>query len=307
MSIENGKGGVSVQNLYKKCNLCARGCLVDRNEKTGFCKMPAALFVSRAALHHWEEPVISGTRGSGTIFFSGCSLGCVFCQNREISRGISGREITTDRLAEIMLELKEQGAHNINLVTPTHYAPSIREAIIKAKAKGLDLPIVYNTGSYDTPETLKMLDGLIDVYLPDLKYFRPLSAKKFSGVENYPTVARAAIAEMHRQVGNPKINSEEIMTRGVIVRILLLPGHVAEAKLSLKYLIDTYGDSIYVSLMNQYTPMQNMTAPLNRRVTHGEYSELLEYAEKIGVKNGFTQVFGTAEESFIPPFDNTGI
>ena len=295
------------QNAYENCRLCERNCNVNRNTTVGFCKMPATLFVSRAALHFWEEPLISGKRGSGTIFFSGCSLGCVFCQNREISRGISGREISTDRLAEIMMELKEQGAHNINLVTPTHYVPSIKEAIIIAKKKGLDLPIVYNTGSYDTPETLRMLDGLIDVYLPDLKYFRSSTARKFSAAENYPKVARTAIAEMVRQIGALKINAEGIMIRGVIVRLLLLPGHVAEAKLSLKYLLDTYGDSIYVSLMNQYTPMPNMSQPLDRKVTHAEYAELLRYAEKLGLENGFTQEFGTAEESFIPPFDNTGI
>ncbi len=295
------------QNAYENCSLCARNCRIDRNITTGFCKMPSELHLARAALHFWEEPVISGTCGSGTIFFSGCSLGCVFCQNNEISRGVSGREVSINRLTEIMLELKEQGAHNINLVTPTHYVPSIRDAIITAKKKGLDLPIVYNTGSYDTPETLQMLDGLIDVYLPDLKYFRRSTARKFSLAENYPDVARAAIAEMTRQIGEPRINSEGIMMRGVIVRLLLLPGHVAEAKLSLKYLLDTYGDRIYVSLMNQYTPMPNMSPPLDRRVTHAEYAELLRYAEKLGLQNGFTQDFGTAEESFIPPFDNTGI
>ncbi len=295
------------QNAYKKCTLCARNCQVDRNTNVGFCRMPSALYLSRAALHFWEEPMISGTRGSGTIFFSGCSLGCVFCQNREISRGISGREVTVERLAEIMLDLKAQGAHNVNLVTPTHYVPSIREAIIIARNKGLDIPIVYNTGSYDNIETLKMLDGIVDVYLPDLKYFRSSTAVKFSKAENYPEVARTAIAEMVRRVGAPEINADGIMTRGVIVRILLLPGHVAEAKLSLKYLLDTYGDTIYVSLMNQYTPMQNMSPPLNRKVTHAEYAELVSYAEKLGLQNGFTQEFGMAEESFIPPFDNTGI
>lgn len=295
------------QNAYKTCTLCARNCAVDRNKTLGFCRMPSALYLARAALHEWEEPIISGARGSGTIFFSGCSLSCVFCQNREISRAISGKEVSIERLVEIMLDLKEQGAHNINLVTPTHYAPSIREAIIIAKSKGLDIPIVYNTGSYDNIETLKSLEGLIDIYLPDLKYYMPSTAKKLSSAPDYPEVARTAIAEMVRQVGAPVINQEGIMTRGVIVRILLLPGHVAEAKLSLKYLIDTYGDSVYVSLMNQYTPMPNMSPPLDRKVTHAEYDELLAYAEKLGLKNGFTQEFGTAEESFIPPFDNTGI
>lgn len=296
-----------MQKAYENCRLCARNCSINRNSAVGFCKMPSKLYISRAALHYWEEPVISGSCGSGTVFFSGCSLGCVFCQNREISRGISGKEVSIERLAEIMLELKSKGAHNINLVTPTHYAPSIREAIIEARKAGLDIPIVYNTGSYDNVQTLKMLEGQVDVYLPDFKYFRFETAGRLSSAKNYPDVARTAIAEMYRQVGEPKINSDGLMTRGVIVRILLLPSHVAEAKLSLKHLLDTYGDSIYISLMNQYTPMKDMTPPLNRRVTHAEYYELIDYAEKIGLKNGFIQEFGTADESFIPPFDNTGI
>lgn len=263
--------------------------------------------IARAALHFWEEPPISGTRGSGTIFFSGCSLSCVFCQNREISRGRTGKTVSIDRLAEIMCQLQTEGAHNINLVTPTHYIPSIAEAIRQARADGLNLPIVYNTGSYDNVSALKMLDGLVDIYLPDFKYFISRAAHTLSNASDYPTVAKAAIAEMHRQVGDPIFDEDGIMRRGVIVRILLLPGHVAEAKLCLKYLLDTYGDKIYISLMNQYTPMPNMKAPLDRRVTRGEYRQLTEYAEKIGFKNGFTQEFGTASESFIPPFDNTGI
>ena len=296
-----------MQKAYENCKLCARNCSINRNVTVGFCKMPSSLYISRAALHYWEEPVISGTLGSGTIFFSGCSLGCVFCQNREISRGISGKEISIERLADIMLELKAKGAHNINLVTPTHYAPSIREAIIKARKSGLDIPIVYNTGSYDNVQTLKMLEGQVDVYLPDFKYFRHETARRLSFAENYPDVARSAISEMLRQAGSPQINEEGIMTRGVIVRLLLLPNHVAEAKLSLKYLLKTYGDSIYISLMNQYTPMKDMEPPLNRRVTHAEYYELVDYAEKIGLKNGFIQEFGTAKDSFIPSFDNTGV
>lgn len=292
---------------YKHCMLCARECGVDRTTQAGYCKMTDKLFVSRAALHFWEEPPISGDRGSGTIFFSGCSLSCIFCQNKDISRGRSGLEIDVNRLSEIMLELQSQGAHNINLVTPTHYIPTIADAIRMAKSKGLFVPIVYNTGSYDNVDALKILDGLVDIYLPDLKYFSPKTAKEFSMVANYPHVARSAISEMFRQVGDPEFDDQGIMTSGVIVRILLLPGHVAEAKLSLKYLLDTYGDSIYVSLMNQYTPMPDMASPLDRRVTREEYRQFVDYAEKIGLKNGFTQDFGTAEESFIPPFDNSGV
>ena len=293
--------------LYKECRLCARNCGIDRTKSAGYCKMKNDIYVSRAALHFWEEPPISGTKGSGTIFFSGCSLSCVFCQNREISRGRVGKEVGIDRLSEIMLELQMQGAHNINFVTQTHYIPSIAEAIKLARVNGLTIPIVYNTGSYENPEALKLLNGLVDVYLPDLKYYTPKTALTYSKAEDYPATARKAIYEMVHQVGKPIFDEQGMMKKGVIVRILLLPGHVAEAKLSLKYLIDSYGDDIYVSLMNQYTPMPDMKPPLNRRVTREEYEQLIEYAEKIGLKNGFTQEFGTAEESFIPPFDNTGI
>lgn len=294
---------------YNNCRFCARECAVNRTVgELGFCRSTDKLRVARAALHFWEEPPISGENGSGTIFFSGCSLGCIYCQNREISRGGCGREISVLRLAEIMLELRSKGAHNVNLVTPTHFLPSIKEALVIAKEKGLDIPIVYNTGSYDTTESLKSLEGLIDIYLPDLKYYLPKTAKAFSLAEAYPNIARCAIAEMVRQQPSPIIK-DGIMQRGVIVRILLLPGHVAEAKLSLKYLHDTYGDSIYISLMNQYTPPSDfeIPSPLDRRVSRAEYSELVEYALRLGVKNAFTQDGGTATENFIPAFDNTGV
>ena len=292
---------------YEKCNLCARKCGIDRTKTVGYCKETAELSIARAALHFWEEPPVSGINGSGTIFFSGCSLSCVFCQNREISRGRTGKSVTIERLSKIMLELQAKGAHNINLVTPTHYIPSIADAIRFARSSGLTIPIVYNTGSYDSPEALKMLDGLVDVYLPDMKYYTSKTAKECSNAADYPEAAQAAIAEMFRQVGEPTFDEEGIMKKGVIVRILLLPGHVAEAKLCLKYLLDSYGDSIYISLMNQYTPMPNMKPPLNRGVTHEEYAQLIDYADRLGLINGFTQDFGTAKESFIPPFDNTGI
>ena len=206
-----------------------------------------------------------------------------------------------------MLELESQGAHNINLVTPTHYVPTIAEAIRGARRAGLSLPIVYNTSSYDTVQTLELMDGLVDIYLPDLKYYRSETADKLSHAEDYPKAAREAIAEMYRQVGEPMLDSEGMMKRGVIARILLLPGHLAEAKLSLKYLLDTYGDSIYISLMSQYTPMGDMPSPLDRRVSAAEYRELVEYAEKNGLVNGFVQDGSAAEESFVPPFDNTGV
>ena len=294
-------------SMYEKCSLCARNCGVNRNEKVGYCRMTSEMFISRVALHFWEEPPISGSRGSGTVFFSGCSLSCIFCQNREISRGRVGKPVTIKRLGELMLDLQSQGAHNVNLVTPTHFIPSVAEAIKLAKNEGLTVPVVYNTGSYDNPEALKVLEGLVDIYLPDFKYYRAKTAASLSSASDYPEVARGAISEMYRQVGSPKFDGDGIMQRGIIARILLLPEHIAEAKLSLKYLLDTYDDNIYVSLMNQYTPMPDMRSPLNRGVTREEYADLLSYAEKIGLKNGFTQDFGTAKESFIPQFDNTGL
>lgn len=292
---------------YEKCNLCNRSCGVNRYESVGFCKAPAEALVTRASLHMWEEPPISGERGSGTIFFSGCSLRCVFCQNKDISRKPVGEIVSVERLSEIMMKLQDDGAHNINFVTPTHYAPTVCAASRIARQNGLNIPIVYNTGSYDTIETIRSLDGVVNIYLPDLKYYKKTTSKKYSLAENYIEAARASIEEMYRQVGNPVFDDNGLMISGVIVRILLLPGHVAEAKLSLKYLVDTYGDGIYVSLMNQYTPMPDMQPPLDRKVTHSEYEELLSYAEKIGLKNGFYQDYGTAKESFIPLFDGTGV
>jgi putative pyruvate formate lyase activating enzyme len=292
---------------YESCTLCARGCGVNRYSRLGYCKSPRDVYVTRAALHQWEEPPISGTRGSGTIFFSGCSLGCIFCQNREISRGIAGDAVSEEKLASIMLNLENKGAHNINFVTPTHYAPSIIRATRIAREQGLSIPIVYNTGTYDTVETIKSLNGIVDIYLPDFKYYKSETAEKYSNARDYFSVAKNAIAEMYRQRGKARFDENGIMISGVIVRILLLPGHLAEAKLSLKYLLDTYGDNIYISLMNQYTPTPDMPRPLNRKVTHAEYDELLSYAERLGLKNGFFQDIGTAEEGFIPDFDGTGV
>lgn len=290
-------------SLYSACRLCARKCEVDRTRgEIGFCRSSDKMKITRAALHFWEEPIISGECGSGTVFFSGCSLGCVYCQNARISRSSVGDEYTPETLAQQLLRLQEEGAHNINFVTPTHFAPSIVKTVKLARASGLTVPIVYNTGSYDTVDTVRMLDGLVDIYLPDLKYYRNETAKRLSYAADYPSVARLAIAEMMRQRPTPVIE-RGIMRSGVIARILLLPSHVAEAKLSVKYLYETYGNSIYISLMNQYTPMPGMKSPLNRTVTNAEYSELVRYAEKIGVVNAFVQEGGTQSESFIPEFN----
>ena len=292
---------------YQNCILCARRCGVDRvSGKVGYCRVGSEPILARAALHMWEEPIISGSRGSGTVFFSGCSLGCVYCQNREISRAESGVRITNERLRDIFLELRDKGAHNINLVTATHFVPSVISAIGAARELGLDIPVVYNTASYDTPETIRALRGTVDVYLPDYKYYRAKTAKKLSFAEDYPTVAMDAIREMVAQQPEPVIE-DGLMRKGVIVRLLLLPGHVAEAKLALKRIYTEFGERIYISLMSQYTPMPGMSAPLDRRVTHTEYTELVDYALRLGITQAFTQDFDSAEESFIPPFDHTGV
>lgn len=294
----------------RACTLCPRACGADRLAgKTGRCHVDAGIKVARAALHMWEEPCISGTEGSGTVFFSGCSLGCVFCQNRAISGGKSGVVITAERLAEIFLELQEQNANNINLVTAGHYVPQVCRALGMAKEKGLSIPVVYNSSGYEKAETLKMLEGLVDIYLPDLKYMTSELSAQYSKAADYPETAKKAIAEMVRQQPVLRFDDRGIMTAGVIVRHLLLPGHVREAKLVVQYLYETYGDQIYISMMNQYTPVEAVAEDklLGRRVTKREYERLLDFAGEIGVTQGFYQEGKTAMESFIPPFDCQGV
>ena len=272
----------------------------------GYCRAGNAPVLARAALHAWEEPIISGSSGSGAIFFSHCSLGCTYCQNSTISHGSVGEEVSSSRIADIMLRLEREGAHNINFVTPTHYAPSVIEAVRLAREYGLTLPIVYNTASYDTVKTIRALSGTVDIYLPDLKYYRAKTAGELSFAENYRKTALLAIDEMVRQQPEPVI-AGGLMKRGVIVRILLLPGHVAEAKLNLKYIYERYGDNVYISLMSQYTPMPGMKPPLDRRVTRAEYNELLSYAAEMGITRAFTQEISSSVKSYIPAFDLTGI
>lgn len=299
--------------MYRRCELCPRKCRVNREDGVGACHVGAKMKLARAALHMWEEPCISGKEGSGAIFFAGCNLGCVYCQNHAISRGQTGKEISADRLVEIFFELKEKGANNINLVTPDPYIPSIRDAIISAKERGFDLPFIYNCSGYETPEGLRMLGGLIDVYLPDFKYWEAETARRYSHAEDYPNVAKAAVREMVRQAGPCEFDEAGIIRRGVIVRHLLLPGKVREAKEIVNYLYETYGDEIYLSLMNQYTPVeqvkkQGLQFPeLQRSVTGREYERLIQYALEIGVQNAFVQEGCTAEESFIPAFDMEGV
>ena len=253
----------------------------------------------------WEEPCISGKNGSGTVFFSGCSLRCVYCQNSVISTGKSGLPISETRLYEIFFELYEKGVHNINLVTPTHYIPSLVSVISKAKKEGFPLPFVYNTGSYDSVEALRALDGLIDIYLPDFKYFSPLLSKKYSLAEDYPEVCKSAIDEMFSQRGSPVFSDDGMMKSGVIVRHLILPGHTFDSKKILAYLHERYKNDLYISIMNQYTPVlpQNGTFPeLNRRVTPEEYDEVVDFAVELGIENAYIQDGEAASESFIPNF-----
>ncbi len=306
------------------CILCPRNCNADRNSgKMGYCKMDNRIFAARAALHMWEEPVISGKNGSGAIFFSGCPLGCVYCQNHSIAIGKSGKEISIERLVEIFFELKEKGANNINLVTPTHYIPQIREALIRAKKENLNLPIIYNTGSYEKAEVLKLLEGLVDVYLPDLKYMSAQLSQRYSNTSVYFFTAAAAIKEMFRQVGMPvfyregeylqniEYQEEEtvLIKKGVIIRHLVLPEATEDSKNIVKYIYDTYGNNVFISILNQYTPVNQLDKypELMRKVTEKEYEEVVDYAVEIGVERGFIQEGDTAKESFIPQFDNEGI
>lgn len=293
------------------CTLCPRGCRVDRkNGSRGFCGVSGEdIYLARAALHMWEEPCISGENGSGTVFFSGCSLRCVYCQNYHIAHMEAGKPVTRSRLVEIFLELQDKGANNINLVTPTHYTPEIVWAVQEARKQGLTLPIVYNCSGYEKVETLKMLQGIVDIYLTDFKYMDIEAAKRYSNAPDYPKIAKEALDEMVRQVKMAKFSEEGLMTKGVIVRHLLLPGYLENAKEVVRYVYETYGNQVYLSLMNQYTPLPQVERfpEINRRVTEEEYEELIDYAIEIGVENGFVQEGETAEESFIPEFNYEGV
>ena len=300
----------STESFMKECRVCPRNCSADRlSDQKGFCRVGAEIILARAALHMWEEPCISGKEGSGAVFFSGCSLGCKFCQNGQISRGQTGKKVTADRLADIFLELQQQKANNINLVTAGHFLPQVAEAIEKSRNRGLQIPVVYNSSGYEKSEMLKLLEGLVDIYLPDFKYMDPELAEKYSYARDYPEVAREALREMVRQTGTPEFDRQGIMKKGVIVRHLLLPGHVKDSRRVLEYLLSTYGKEIYISLMNQYTPMPAMKDDprLSRKVTDREYQRLIDYGIQLGLENGFIQEGETAKESFIPEFNGEGI
>ena len=300
----------STESFMKECRVCPRNCSADRlSDQKGFCRAGAEIILARAALHMWEESCISGKEGSGAVFFSGCSLGCKFCQNGQISRGQTGKKVTVDRLADIFLELQQQKANNINLVTAGHFLPQVAEAIEKSRNRGLQIPVVYNSSGYEKSEMLKLLEGLVDIYLPDFKYMDPELAEKYSYARDYPEVAKEALKEMVRQTGTPEFDRRGIMKKGVIVRHLLLPGHVKDSRRVLEYLLSTYEKEIYISLMNQYTPMPAMKDDprLSRKVTDREYQRLIDYGLQLGLENGFIQEGETAKESFIPEFNGEGI
>lgn len=292
------------------CRLCPRECGADRmHGELGYCRMPMEPYAARAALHYWEEPCISGKEGSGAVFFSGCTLRCVFCQNAEIASGSVGKKISQERLTEIFLRLQEQGANNINLVTAGHFLPSVMRALWKAKDHGLKIPVVYNTGGYEKEETLRCLEGLVDIWLPDYKYRNPELAARYSHAEDYPEHAGKALAEMVRQAGSPVYDSRGMMQRGVIVRHLVLPGCIYDSKDVLEYLHDTWGEQIWVSILSQYTPLAHVRdfPELNRKITEEEYTEVVDYAKFLGMNQVYIQVGDCAAESFIPAFDYEGI
>lgn len=297
-------------NKYEDCLLCPRKCGINRSTgQTGVCGVSSEIKVARAALHYWEEPCISGKKGSGAVFFSGCSLHCVFCQNREISDGKEGKVISKERLSDIFIELVDKGANNINLVTPGQYIPDIVWAVNDAKSRGMKLPIIYNTSGYENVTELKLLEGIVDVYLPDFKYMDSTLSARYSRAKDYPSVAKQALSEMVRQQPDVVIDDATgLIQKGVIVRQLLLPGHVNDAKAVFKYLYDTYHDHVYISMMSQFTPIALKDYPeINRTVTRREYERLVDYALKIGITNAFIQEGDVAKDSFIPAFDCEGV
>lgn len=294
--------------MFRNCRLCPRECNADRSISSGFCGATDKIKIARASLHFWEEPCISGEKGSGTVFFSGCPLKCCFCQNYKISDEAYGKEITVKRLSEIFLELQSQGANNINLVTGAPYVPMIINALDMTKGK-LKIPVVYNSGGYEKIETLKMLEGYIDIYLPDMKYISPEIAEKYSGAKDYPEVAKKALAEMFSQVGKPVFDENGIMKKGMIVRHLTLPNNLFDTKNVLSFLSENFPEKeILISLMSQYTPCHKAShhKEINRRISTLEYNKAVDFALSLGL-SGFMQERSSAKEEYTPPFDLTGI
>ena len=288
------------------CNICPRGCHVRRDRgETGRCLQSASIRIALYYPHMWEEPCISGTRGSGTVFFCGCPLHCVYCQNYRISQSPGGRIVDGEELSDIFIELRDEGVHNINLVTPTHFAPWVAEAIDIARGKGLNLPVVYNCGGYELTDTLKLLSGRVDIYMPDFKYRSQKLAERYSSAPDYFEVACKAIDEMVNQVGPAVFDEDGLMKRGVLVRHLVLPGSSGDSKDIIEYLHTRFGDKIWISIMNQYTPSGDLSRfpELQRPVSDNEYDEVVQLALMLGIKNAFIQQGGTVSQSFIPPFE----
>ncbi len=293
--------------MYDNCNLCPRKCNINRNLNNGFCKNSNDIRIAKAYPHMFEEPCISYKYGSGTIFFSGCNLKCIYCQNKEISSGNYGKIISIERLSQIMLELQDKKCHNINLVTPTHFVQSIIEAIKLSRKNGLNIPIIYNTSGYESVDTIKMLDGYIDIYLTDFKYYNNEIANKYSKAYNYFKYASLALEEMKRQIPN-NIFEDEILKKGIIVRHLVLPNNIDDSKKILSYLYNKYKNDIIYSIMNQYTVIEKLPFDeLNRSITSEEYNEIIDYAYNLGIDNAYVQEDGTISESFIPKFDFEGV
>ena len=288
------------------CTLCPRLCGADRiNGEFGYCRASAKIKIARSALHFWEEPCISGEHGSGTVFFSHCTLKCVFCQNYNISTENKGKIISVLELADCFLDLQKQGANNINLVTPTHYVPLIIQALDIAKANGLTLPILYNTSGYENTETIKALDGYIDIYMPDMKYFDNKYAVKYSNAPDYFNIAKSAIREMYNQVGKPVFDENGIMQKGMIIRHLMLPGLLFDTKKIIDYIYREYENNVYVSLMSQYTPLEHVKKfpELNKKLNPKHYNAMIDYCADLGMENVYIQDGEAASESFIPPFE----
>lgn len=291
------------------CNLCPRECGANRNTAPGFCGGGSVMKIARAAPHFWEEPCISGTRGSGTVFFSGCSLKCCYCQNFEISGDGRGREVTEERLAEIFLELQGKGVHNINLVTASHYLPQVLRALDIAKP-GLRIPVVWNTGGYERTEAVRALKGYIDIYLPDIKYFSPEISQEYSKAKDYFKTASAAVKEMAGQIGTIEYDDEGIMQRGVIIRHMVLPGHREDSIKILRWINDNLPKGRFLlSLMSQYTPVYKASehSGINRRVTTFEYESVVNEALRLGLDSGFIQQRSSAKKEYTPPFDLEGV
>nr|MDD5837334.1 radical SAM protein [Eubacteriales bacterium] len=287
------------------CNQCPRRCNVDRENALGYCKAPNAYKLARASLHFWEEPCISGKSGSGAVFFSGCNLGCVFCQNYEISHKCKGVEVSEERLIRIFEHLVDEGANNINLVNPTHYAVQLAHTLKKYKPP---VPVVYNTSGYDSVDTLKLLDGLVDIYLPDFKYIRNDKALRYSRAEDYPQFAMPALTEMKRQVGNDVFDENGIMKRGMIIRHLVLPGNTNSAIQALDYLAENFGDT-YISVMAQYVPCTDLSEykEINRKISKREYDKVVDHILELGLEKVFLQKLESATEDYIPDFDLSGV